>query len=643
MVSNEAQISDAWSQLGYNPDLVRAKYREERDKRIKPEGSRQYRRLTGEVAHYLDDPFKQSIDRSPVKDYVEVAVIGGGFGGLLLSARLREAGVTDLRLVERGSDVGGAWYWNRYPGAYCDTESYVYLPLLEETGYMPTEKYARGSEILEHCRRISRKYHVYDNSLLETVVTDLRWNESDRSWIVSTDRGDEFRAKYVCMTSGTFVRPKLPGVPGIENFAGHSLHTARWDYAYTGGDSSGNMTGLNDKRVAIVGTGATGVGCIPYLARDCGHLYVFQRTPAAVGERNNGPTDSEWATSLKPGWHKERVENFSAYLSGDEAEEDLVKDGWTEIIRKFRGIRDEDKGTDADAAMERADFERMEEVRLRAERTVRDRRVAEALKPYYRALCKRPCFHDEYLDTFNRPNVTLVDTAGRGVEEITERGVVANGVEYQVDCIVFASGFEVGGTLKARVGYDVYGRGGLALSQKWKGGISTFFGMQTRDFPNLFVVSQAQVGVSSNQTHPLEVQSRHIAYLISEARRRQALIIDVTAEAENWWVQRVVESSRLDIEFLESCTPSYYNNEGKPNAELFRRNGRYAPGISAFSRELEEWRSKGDMWGEVFDENLERTSNDGPSTTNVFAARGTATPSSNAFVSGRVNIETTPL
>jgi cyclohexanone monooxygenase len=605
MAEQDSPSEAAGAPSGYDRNALRAKYREEREKRIRPEGSRQYRRGKGDLSHYLTDPFRQQIEREPVRDVVEVAVIGAGFGGLLLGARLREAGVTDLRLVERGSDVGGAWYWNRYPGAACDTEAYVYLPLLEETGYIPTERYAKGAEILEHARRIARQYDLYRNALLETAVSELRWSEDELMWHVSTDRGDAFWAKYVCMTTGTFIWPKFPGVPGIETFKGKSLHTSRWDYSYTKGDGNGNLTGLNDKRVAVIGTGATAVGCIPHVGRDAQQLYVFQRTPAAVGERNNSVTDPEWVASLQPGWHKARLENFSAYLAGDDAEEDLVKDGWTEIIRKFRSVRDDELGTDVEEAMERADFERMEEVRNRVERIVKDKEVADALKPYYRALCKRPCFHDEYLDTFNRPNVTLVDTAGRGVDAITEHGVVANGVEYEVDCIIFASGFETASSLRSRVGYDVFGRDGLALSTKWRGGMSTLYGMQTHDFPNLFIVSQAQVGVSSNQTHPLNVQSGHIAYVISESRRRGARTVDVSAEAEEWWVQRVIDTSRLDIEFLESCTPSYFNNEGHPHAEIFRRNGRYAPGIPAFSRELDEWKATGELHGQVFDEGLD--------------------------------------
>ncbi|WP_432825561.1 flavin-containing monooxygenase [Dactylosporangium sp. CA-092794] len=579
----------ASSELDLDLEAVREKYRTERDKRLRAEGSAQYRAVTGDLAHFVEDPYTARVEREPVADEVEVAIIGGGFGGLLLGARMRQAGITDVRIIEQGGDFGGTWYWNRYPGAACDTESYIYLPLLEEVGYMPTEKYVKGPEILEHCRRIARHFDLYRNALLQTRVTEVRWSDETLAWTISTDRGDRVRAKYVCMTTGAMSRPKLPGVSGIERFTGHAFHTTRWDYEYTGGDSRGNLTGLRDKRVGIIGTGATGVQAIPHLGESAKHLYVFQRTPSSINVRANRPTDPEWVKTLRPGWQRDRMENFSTYVAGGEAETDLVNDGWTAIYR----LRSLGSGV----LDERLDFLKMEEVRARVDRVVHDKTVAEALKPYYRALCKRPCFHDEYLETFNRPNVSLVDTEGHGVSEITERGVIADGKEYELDCIIFASGFQVGGPLVNRVGYDVYGRGGLALSEKWKTGISTFFGMQTRGFPNFFIVALAQVGISSNQTHVLDAQSRHISYVIGEARTRGAGTVDVIEEAENNWVRTVIDASRANIEFLQSCTPGYYNNEGNPNLLLFRRNGSYSPGIVAFDHLLCAWQDEGLLTG----------------------------------------------
>ncbi len=589
----------ATTALPFDPDALREKYRQERDKRLRAEGNEQYVEITGSFAHYRDDPYVQPIERPALFDEVEVVVIGGGHAGLLLGARLREAGVQEIRMIEKGGDFGGTWYWNRYPGAACDTEAYIYMPLLEETGYIPTEKYAKAPEIRANCQRIARKYDLYRDVLFQTQIAELRWDEQAGTWLVSTDRGDRFRAKYVCMANGPLNRPKLPGVPGIESFQGHSFHTSRWDYDYTGGDDFGGLTGLSDKRVAIIGTGATAVQCVPHVGASAKQLFLFQRTPSSIDVRANRPTDPEWAQSLQAGWQRHRMENFSTLTSGGVAEVDLVSDGWTEIIGMLLRRRPDGK-SDFAQTLEYADFEKMEQVRARAEAIVNDPDTAEALKPYYRQFCKRPCFHDEYLHTFNRPNVTLVDTQGLGVERITERGVVANGVEYPVDCIIYASGFEVGTAMERRAGYQVYGRDGLALSEKWRDGVSTLYGMQSRGFPNCFIIGLSQVGTSANITHVLDVQSKHVTHIINHAREHEVRTVDVEGEAEEAWVQKVVNASVASLPFLESCTPGYYNNEGRPNGELIRRNGAFAPGIMAFSKILDEWRGEGSLAGLEF-------------------------------------------
>jgi cyclohexanone monooxygenase len=589
----------------FDPVALREKYRLERDKRLRADGNAQYTEVTGKFAHFLDDPYVEPVVREAVHDEVEVLVIGGGFAALLIGARLREAGFEDIRFVEKGGDFGGTWYWNRYPGAACDTEAYIYLPLLEETGYIPTEKYAKAPEILAHSRRIAERWDLYRDVLFQTQITELRWDEEAELWIVSTDRDDRFRARFVCMANGPLNRPKLPGVAGIDDFKGYCFHTSRWDYGYTGGDSYGNLTGLADKRVGIIGTGATAVQCIPHLGASAKQLVVFQRTPSSIDVRANRPTDPEWSNSLESGWQRRRMENFSTLTGGGYAEVDLVMDGWTEIIGKLLRRRVEE-GQVQDArslieTLELADFEKMEQIRARAAALVDDPATAESLKPYYRQFCKRPCFHDEYLQTFNRPNVTLVDTDGRGIERITERGIVANGAEYELDCIVFASGFEVGTPMERRAGYQVYGRGGVAMSDKWRDGISTLYGMQTNGFPNCFIVGLAQVGMSANIPHVLDVQSRHIAYILEHARDVGARTFDCTVEAEEAWVQRVVEASVASVAFLESCTPGYYNNEGQPNGHLIRRNGAYAPGIMGFGKVLDAWRDEGSLAGIEFD------------------------------------------
>ncbi len=592
---------DPTTNRAFDPDALREKYRQERDKRLRPDANDQYQEVVGQFAHYVEDPYVEPIVRDPLTDEVEVVIIGGGFGGLLAGARLREAGVNDIRVIEKGGDFGGTWYWNRYPGAMCDVESYIYLPLLEEVGYVPKEKYTHAPEILSHSRAIGEHYDLYDNALFQTEVTELRWDEPTTRWIVSTNRGDRIRAHYVCMASGPLHRPKLPGIPGITGYKGHTFHTSRWDYGYTGGDSDGNLTGLKGKRVGIIGTGATAVQCIPHLGEAADHLYVFQRTPSSIDVRANRPTDPEWEASLEPGWQKRRMDNFNALTSGGFEAEDLVMDGWTDIIGKLLILLQQNASGEMNAeslatTMELADFEKMEQIRSRVDELVEDPEIAEALKPYYRQFCKRPCFHDEYLDTYNRPNVTLVDTQGQGVERITEKGVVANGVEYEVDCIIFATGFEVGTEFTRRAGCELYGRDGLTLTEKWADGASTFHGMHTRGFPNLFIFSILQSGFSVNFPHMLDEQSRHMAYILKYAADNDIRHIETSQEAEDKWVQTILDLAISRMDFLESCTPGYYNNEGRPS-ERSSRDGVYGGGSIAFTRMWEEWRAKGDLEG----------------------------------------------
>jgi len=581
--------------LPFDPDALRRKYREERDKRVRVDGNEQYQDVVGDFAHYLNDPYVEPLVREPLYDDVEVVIIGGGFGGLLTGARLREAGIQDLRVIEKGGDFGGTWYWNRYPGAACDVESYIYLPLLEELGYIPKEKYTHAPEILKHSRAIGEHFDLYRNACFQTEVTEVRWDDDAQRWIISTNRDDRMRARFVCMANGPLHRPKLPGIAGVETYRGHSFHTSRWDYDYTGGTSDGGLSGLAGKRIGIIGTGATAVQCVPHIGAAAGELFVFQRTPSSIDVRNNRDTDPAWAKSLEPGWQKRRMENFNNLVSGIPESEDLVGDGWTDIIGKLlvmvRNNANADFSPEGLAqTMELADFEKMEQIRSRVDQIVHDNSTAEALKPYYRQFCKRPCFHDEYLQTFTRPNVTLVDTAGQGVDCITERGVVANGVEYELDCIIYATGFEVGTEYSRRAGYEIIGRDGITLTEKWADGASTFHGFHTRGFPNCFIISNLQSGFTVNFPHMLSEQATHLGYILSHAEKNGITRIETTKKAEDEWVQKIISLSQMNVKFLESCTPGYYNNEGKPSDRAIQ-NGSFGGGSVAFIQLLENWRA----------------------------------------------------
>jgi cyclohexanone monooxygenase len=587
---------------------LRERYRQERDKRLRPEGSHQYLEAEGEFADFYEtDPYSPPVSRGPISDEIDVVILGGGFAGLIAAGRLKQAGVTDLRIVEMAGDFGGTWYWNRYPGLQCDVESYCYLPLLEEVGYVPKERYSYGEEIHEHCQRIGRHFDLYGSALFATIVRSLRWDASIARWRIGTNRGDDLRARFVVMASGPFNRPKLPGIPGIRSFEGHSFHTARWDYAYTGGDRKGGLDRLGDKRVAIVGTGATAIQVVPFLARSARHLYVFQRTPSYVDERRNAPTDPEWVRSLEPGWQAARQANFHAgtFEAFAPGEEDLVCDGWTEVNRnmaaKLAAMGHPQLTPEQQMELrELEDYRAMERLRRRIDDIVEDERTAEALKPWYRFLCKRPCFNDEYLPSFNRPNVTLVDvSASRGVERITAKGIVGNGIEYPVDCIVFASGYEITTELKRRFGIDaIEGRDGLSLYDHWAHGFRTLHGMTSHGFPNQFFTGFIQGGVGANISVMYDQQARHIAYVIRETLARGALTVEPSREAQDGWVRTIREKAVVDMQFWRDCTPGYYNNEGE---EVFRSHlgEPYGPGFYAFDRLLREWRERGDLEGLV--------------------------------------------
>ena len=588
-------------------DALRRKYAEERDKRLRADGSAQYRRLESEFADLAVDPYLPVEERAPVTDHVTFAFIGGGFAGLVVGARLKAAGIEDYRIVEKGGDFGGTWYWNRYPGAQCDTASMIYMPLLEETGHMPTEKYAHAPEIREHCARIGRQFGLYEKALFHTQVTDVVWDEGAAVWRIATDRGDAFTAKYLGMGTGPLHVAKLPGLPGIESFQGKSFHTSRWDYAYTGGDPEGApMSGLADKRVAIIGTGATAVQCVPHLARAARELLVFQRTPSSVDVRDNAPIDPDWfADVARPGWQKAWLENFVGNLAGGFAGEDWVQDGWTDLGKR---IRNEILALPADqrtpenilAAFEDADHQKMEEIRQRAERVVNDPEAGQKLKAWYRQLCKRPCFHDEYLQAFNQPGVRLIDTDGKGVERITSDGVVAGSIEYPVDCIVYASGFEVGSEYTARAGFEVTGRDGRKLSEYWEEGMRTLHGLHIHGFPNAFMVQPTHAAnLIANVPHNIVDHADTIAAVVAEAERRSAATVEPTAEAEQAWVDLIATAPGRAIGGLE-CTPGYYNNEGQGYGDQTRFAAGHPAGAMGYFRHIEAWRASGEFAGLAF-------------------------------------------
>ncbi|MGW0024824.1 flavin-containing monooxygenase [Rhodococcus sp. NPDC003383] len=591
---------------GFDPDWVRAKHAYERAKRLRRDGVEQYIEVTADFSHYEDDPYTERVERDPVNDEVEILMIGAGLGSLIAAARMREAGLDGIRLVDRAGGVGGTWYWNRYPGVQCDIESYIYMPLLEELNYIPTQKYAYGSEIREHLTAIADKYDLVRDALFHTTVKEMVWDDEAERWIVKTDRGDRIRARIVVVSPGSLTRPKLPGIPGINEFEGHTFHTSRWDYGYTGGDESGGLTGLQDKSVGLIGTGATGLQVVPHLGRWAGKLYVFQRTPNAVDERGNKPTDPQWAASLRPGWQRERMENFTRYTAGVEHHTDLVDDGWTRVSAEVTktAIKQEIERRGAPMTPEEiaeflfeADFRSMERVRARIDAIVTDKATAEALKPWYKRLCKRVGFHDEFLPTFNRDNVELVDTDGRGIQSLTRDGVVVGDREYKVDALIFATGYDVSSSYTRRTGFDIIGRDGVHLSDKWKSGPRTFHGLQSSGFPNCFFLGYTQTGVANNYTHTAEERARHLVYLLEQRVARGATTIEADLRAEDAWVATMNELSGPGRAFYADCTPSYLDNEGDIGNPDGLAAANYGGGPVQFFELLARWREDGEMDG----------------------------------------------
>ena len=574
---------------------AREKYRIEREKRLRADGIRQYKELKGDYEEFDRDPYVEpGFTRDAVIEDVDVVIVGGGFGGMIEAANLTKAGVTNFRIVEKAGDFGGTWYWNRYPNAACDVESYVYLPLLEDTGYMPTEKYAKAPEIFAYCQLLGRTFDLYRGALFQTEVEDMRWDESRKRWNVMTSRSDVLSAKFIVIAGGVLHKAKLPGIPGIETYAGRAFHTSRWDYSYTGGSSQSLMEKLADKRVGIIGTGATAVQVVPKLAEAAKDLFVFQRTAACVGVRNNKPTDPEWFKSLKPGWQAERTRNFTQAVTGAQPAVDMIDDEWTKM--NWVDTRKLPENDEEALELERIDFENMERVRQRIADVIKDPATAELMMPWYSQSCKRPCFHDEYLPAFNRPNVHLVDTDGKGVNEINESGVIVNGVEYPVDLLIFASGFEVTTGYTHRLGFDPKGRNGVSLSEAWAEGPATLHGVLSNGFPNMFMISTVQGAQATNFVHSITEAAQHVAFLIEQCVKGDIATIEPETAAQENWFETLFAQLWGIARYNATCTPGYLNSEGGGDMRSARAIA-WMTSVLGFAEYVENWRQQGDLAG----------------------------------------------
>jgi cyclohexanone monooxygenase len=543
-----------------------AKYRAFKEIR---RGAADYMAMEGEFAKYLEDVYSGApVPREALADECDIVVVGAGFAGLLLWHKLRAAGFTDARFCEKGGDVGGTWYWNRYPGIACDVEAYSYLPLLEEMGYIPTMKFASGFEILEYCQRMAEKFGFYEHCLFHTTVEKTEWDETAGRWIVSTNRGDRMRARFVILANGILTSPKLARIDGMETFQGDAFHTSRWNYNI-------DLTG---KRVGIIGTGATAVQVIPEIAKIVKELYVFQRTPSSIDVRDQrATTDEEFTTwPNEPGWARARRARFSKISAGRTA----IKANDDYLAGKVPDFK-ERKQHERELSMEEllakqldSNFRIMEQIRARVDAIVKDPKTAAALKPYYPYGCKRPTFHDEFLPTFNLPHVHLIDTAPTGVRRINERGVVHDGVEYPLDVLIYATGFQWMATSTFNM---ITGRGGRTLKEKWETeGTRTFLGLHSHGFPNLFIVSGPQGGGGSfNFTDAIETHADYIVWMLETMRDRGARVVDIHREPELDYAEHC---RKMDVASapLRDCL-SYYNGHGdaKPGSLAYYGGNRW--------------------------------------------------------------------
>jgi len=528
-----------------------AKYRQFKESR---EGAADYMAMEGEFARYLEDVYSEEpVKRDFLDDECEILVIGAGFAGLLLWHKLQKAGFSDVRFCEKGGDVGGTWYWNRYPGIACDVEAYSYLPLLEEMEYIPTMKFASGFEIMEYCQKVAEKFNFYDHCLFHTTVEKTDWDAETGRWTVTTDRGDAMKARYVILANGILTTPKLARIEGMESFKGDAFHTSRWDY----------RVDLKDKRIGIIGTGATAVQTVPELSKIAKALFVFQRTPSSIDVRDQRATTQEEIETWKkePGWAKARRARFAKISAGRTA----LKANDDFLAGKIKSFKEEkqhaSKLTQEEMVQKQLDsnFRIMEQIRARVDATVVDPATADALKPYYPYGCKRPTFHDEFLTTFNKPNVTLVDTAPRGVNKINERGVVHDGTEYPVDVLIYATGFRWMATSTFNM---IRGVNGVSLKDKWEQrGTSTFLGLHSNGFPNLFIVSGPQGGGGSfNFTNAIEEHADYITWMLTTMRASGNNVVDVKKEPEAAYTEHCKQAD-IGTAPLRDCI-SYYNGEG---------------------------------------------------------------------------------
>jgi len=516
---------------------------------------------------------------------VDAVVIGSGFAGLYMNYRLRDQLGMTVQVYEAGDDVGGTWYWNRYPGARCDSESYMYCFSFDQQLMQEWEwsgKYPEQPEILRYLNHVADRFHLRQNTQFKTRVTAAHFNEATSRWEIETDQGDHVTAKFLVTAIGCLSSGQIPNIPGRDTFQGDSYHTGAWPHVGV------NFAG---KRVGVIGTGSSGVQSIPVIAKQAGHLYVFQRTPQYTIPARHHTVDKAFLDEVKKDYEaiyeKARASvgglpvdpiERSALAVSDEERRAVYEAAWKEGGFKFLFGSFFDIGTDRRANDTASEF-----IRSKIRELVKDPEVAEKLVPVdHPFTSKRALIDTDYFDTYNRDNVTLVDIRHSPIQEITPKGIRTEDGEYELDIIVFATGFDAMTGSFNRI--DIQGRGGQKLKDKWADGPQTYLGVASAGFPNFFMITgPGSPSVLSNMPVSIEQHVKWISGAIEHMRERDLAVMEADEMAEKEWVAHVNELAEQTMFMLADSWYLGANIPGKPRVFM-----PYPGGVGAYRLKCDE-------------------------------------------------------
>ena len=523
--------------------------------------------------------------------HYDAVVIGAGFAGMYMLKKLRDDLGMKAQVYERGSGVGGTWFWNRYPGARCDSESYVYCfsfddDLLQEWNW--SGKYPEQPEILRYLNHVADRFDLRSGIQFNTSVTAAHFNDDTGLWEVETDQGDRVTAQYVVTAIGCISTGQIPQIPGLDSFEGEWHHTGAWPH---------EGVEFEGKRVAVIGTGSSGVQSIPVIARESEHLTVFQRTPQYTIPAQHGTVDQAFLKEVKANYAEimQQSKHSAAGFPYDASETSALEVSEEERLETYERLWQKGGfhfmlGSYGDIAIDRrANDTASEFIRGKIREIVNDPETAEKLLPRDHPFAsKRALIDTNYFDTYNRDNVDLVDIRHFPIEEITPTGLrTEDGEEYEVDVIVFATGYDaMTGTF---FNIDITGRNGQKLREKWSGGPTTYLGLATADFPNMFMITGPQSpSVLSNMPVSIEQHVEWISSFVEYLRERAIDVVDVDPQFEVEWVQHVNDIADQTMYMLADSWYLGANIPGKPRVFM-----PYAGGVGAYRERCDEIAAEG--------------------------------------------------